>query len=163
MGHAENRKKICIVCGFKAKTFRSKKTKNVSSVSNLNKKYSELISDFLLKDGIQRNFLEDVWYPTVICSTCRVVLDQHSKKITTRKLPRTPKYEEICGLRAELRSGKKCECYICKIAESKNSWTLTVGKVNLKRGRVVAWSKGTMHKILLRRRPKILLRRPKYA
>ena len=102
--HERNRQKVCAPCGKKI-IFGKKKSEN-----RINEKSESLIKKFLNKDFSVQNEV----FPTGICSTCRVTLQEYEKNTTKRTLPSMPNYSDI-KLRKQTRSVNKnefCQCYI---------------------------------------------------
>ena len=102
--HEDSRKKICYMCGKRSKEIRQLTSSNNEPV----KQYVNELFD-----------INDPHFPTGICNTCRIFLNQRAKGESSNPLPVMPNYESITLIR-DLRGnkGKVCNCYICITARS---------------------------------------------
>lgn len=112
--HDENRRKICALCGRKIN--RGSKSLEFFRIT--------ADHELAIKKFLNKSFnLQDPRYPTGVCVTCRLILQEHKKNESTHPFKSMPNWEDII-LQKSTRSSSalcdsSCNCYICLTASHK--------------------------------------------
>ncbi|CAH1106006.1 unnamed protein product [Psylliodes chrysocephalus] len=111
--HNESRRKICALCGRKIN--RGSKSLEFFRITD---------HELAIKKFLNKSFnLQDPRYPTGVCVTCRLILQEHKKNESTHPFKSMPNWEDII-LQKSTRSSSalcdsSCNCYICLTASHK--------------------------------------------